>query len=340
MSTSSAIKPLELGKLFELLIEIAQFSGQARVSRTDQLSLREQEEAARGTLMHFLQEQSGLVGARSRLENLNLKQSPEVRQAEIRETVLATVSAYRESLSRALADWRQGKDALKIHASYGAEVPFEEQVNTWLRRLADIETADLQLGLLAHLGEVGANLRDQAEAAVMEAREASTQLEDQRRQLNDLRAQEASRELSTHFVNLAKSERRKGAMLRAIAGAAVGVALWVTWDSGVSTERGGSWTALSEHLALALLLAGGAAYAARLASSHYTFGQWAKSLQVQLDSFEAFIGVVEEQAARDRMREEFGRRVLGAPPQATEDANPGLTTGQLIQLLTAARTPK
>lgn len=65
----------------------------------------------------------------------------------------------------------------------------------------------------------------------------------------------------------------------------------------------------------------------------------AKSIQVQLDSFEGFVGVVEERGTRDRMREEFGRRVLGAPPQTSADSSPTLTTGELLQLLAAIRRP-
>jgi hypothetical protein len=58
-----------------------------------------------------------------------------------------------------------------------------------------------------------------------------------------------------------------------------------------------------------------AAYLARLAGQHRTQANWAKSIEVQLDSFELFMGPIKDSASINEIHVEFARRVLGAPPE-------------------------
>ncbi|MER7607907.1 hypothetical protein [Nocardioides sp. NPDC127503] len=327
-----------LGKLYELTIEIGTCGGQMPMPAGAMPTPAELERAESRTLTHFLREQTACDEARKTLENFDLQGPPAEVRSRIRSIVPKAADAYRAALH----------DARRVHGEYrdhvifsagGITLPFEEAMNWWDHRLTAIREAIVHLSLLDHLAETKSSLLDDVQKALRDVKEASTDLETQRASLKDLRAQEASRNLSTHFETLARNERWKGAALRVLSVAALAAAMAIAWTAGVSKESLASWTELSRHLALTLLLAGGAAYGAKLASSHYTFGQWARSIQVQLDSFEGFIGVVEEQGARDRMREEFGRRVLGAPPQATDDGSTGLTAGELLQVLASTRAP-
>lgn len=64
-------------------------------------------------------------------------------------------------------------------------------------------------------------------------------------------------------------------------------------------------------LAAFLALAG---YLARQAHQHRTMGNWARSLAVQLKTFDAFIDAIEDSAVRDDLRREFASRVFGDHP--------------------------
>ncbi|MFJ9389818.1 hypothetical protein ACIRON_13410 [Nocardioides sp. NPDC101246] len=325
-----------LGKLYELTLEIGTSGGQVTMPAGAVPSTAELKKFESRTLTHLLREQPACDEARKALENLDLQGSPADIRSQIRSIVPRAADAYRTALHEARRVHGENRDHV-IFSAGGTVLPFEETMNWWDHRLTAVREAIVHLSLLDRLAETKASLLDEIQQALKDVKEASTDLETQRTSLKDLRAQEASRNLSTHFETLARNERWKGAALRVLSVAALLAAMGIAWTAGVSKESLGSWTELSRHLALTLLLAGGAAYGAKLASSHYTFGQWARSIQVQLDSFEGFIGVVEEQSARDRMREEFGRRVLGAPPQATDDGSTGLTAGELLQVLASAR---
>lgn len=327
-----------LGKLYDLTIEIGTFCGQVSIPAGTPPQESERLISERRSLTHFLREQAACDEARRALEKLDLQGPPDDVHTEIRALVQRATEAYREALRAARLIHDDNPDHV-IHDAGGVALPFEGQMSLWEQQLAGIREANRNVGLLDHLAKTQAGLIDGAKEASKAAKEVSTELEVRRASLNDLRAQEASRNLSTHFASLASSERWKGALLRALSIVSLVGAMAIAWTAGVSKDSLDSWTLLSRHLAITLLLAGGAAYVAKLASSHYTFGQWARSIQVQLDSFEGFIGVVEDQGARDRMREEFGRRVLGAPPQATDDGSTGLTTGELLQLLASTRPP-
>jgi len=76
-----------------------------------------------------------------------------------------------------------------------------------------------------------------------------------------------------------------------------------------------------------------AAYLGRQAGQHRKNGNWARSLEVQLKSFDAFIAPVAESSSRHEIYELFARRVLGAPPENRTNEQKGVDP-QIVDLLT------
>ena len=332
-----------LGQTYELCIEIDLMCGQGPVPIPP--TRDELREASGRTLIAELRGIRELESARLSLAEFDFEQPADEVAAGAR-TVIGRVSeAYLEGLStvRSIRDHLDNVEL--IRDTSGLVLSFREQISMWMQQLRSIQQANRQLGLINHLTQRQTALTQSVQDAVEDAKKAGELIETKRGELAAVRAQEASRELSDHFKQLAKAERWKGVGLRVLSVVALVAALAValspesSWIPASSDDGSQSWSVLSRHLAITLLLAGAAAYAARLASTHYNFGQWAKSIQVQLDSFEGFVGVVEDAGARDRMREEFGRRVLGAPPQGSDEAATGLTTGELLQLMRSVRAP-
>ena len=330
-----------LGEVYKLAIEIGTSCGQGTVPES--ANTEEQAEAASRTLTGALRHEPAFADARAALAKFDVARPADELCDAARQVIRRVSEAYREALRDAKR--RHGADEVVelIRDTAGNVLPFHKQMSSWDQQFAMIQQVNQLLGLMDHLAQRQAAMSEAVEDAINDAKAANELIETKRMELADLRAQEASRNLSEHFEALAKAERRKGLGLRGLAVVALFGALCVallpevSWMPNTVDQDALSWPVLSRHLAITLLLTGGAAYAAKLASSHYAFGQWAKSIQIQLDSFEGFIGVVEDQNARDRMREEFGRRVLGAPPQASDDAGPGVSTGELLQLLSSVR---
>lgn len=140
--------------------------------------------------------------------------------------------------------------------------------------------------------------------------------------------------LSEHFADYANSELRSANVFRwlAIVGivAALGVAAFARHPAA------DDWVALTYRVAQLGGIAALATYFGRQAAQHRRVHNWAKSLQVQLQSFPAFIAPVDEVATRDEIYSAFARRVLGAPPEKPASSSDEVyPTQQLVELAAA-----
>ncbi|MDD7929918.1 hypothetical protein [Microbacterium thalli] len=200
-------------------------------------------------------------------------------------------------------------------------------------RAADLlEAAEREMDSLA----IASSLRQNLERA----EEVNEELEKTSSNLKRASGEAGQASLSTHFGTYATRELRWAWVFRllsvvlvllAVGGAA---AILTNPDLRVSPN---DWTGLTTKFALLAGLGSLAAYLARQAAVHRRTGVWAKSLEIQLDSFPAFIDGVPEDG-RTAAYLALGQRVLGVPPNKDGDVAPdqGMPTAQIIDLITVA----
>ena len=137
--------------------------------------------------------------------------------------------------------------------------------------------------------------------------------------------------LSGHFSTYAQTERRAAETFRLLSIAALIAAVIVAIFIHPAE---GDWSGVVYRVAILGGVGALSAYFARQAGHHRRVFNWAKGLEVQLQSFPAFI----EQTgtgARDDIYRAFAHRVLGAPPESSGGSDDTLPTGQLIEALIA-----
>ncbi|MDF2917226.1 MAG: hypothetical protein K0S70_1443 [Microbacterium sp.] len=127
-------------------------------------------------------------------------------------------------------------------------------------------------------------------------------------------------DLSTHFGDYADRELRLSFGFRVATflgfGGSIAAALLLHLDiSEISVPS------LVYRLTLTIGIAGLAAYFARLGGQHRRLGNWARSVQVQLQSLGAFTATITDETVRNQVQQEFARRVLGAPPERAAGGN-------------------
>lgn len=123
--------------------------------------------------------------------------------------------------------------------------------------------------------------------------------------------------LAEHFAAYAKSELKaangfRWATLVALALAA-GVALAVPYSSLELASA-------TRHALQVIALGGLGTFLGTQAGSHRRIGNWAKSIEVQLKSFKAFVDPIADEDAVGRLYEVLGARVLGSPPGASRSS--------------------
>lgn len=126
--------------------------------------------------------------------------------------------------------------------------------------------------------------------------------------------QVAEEKLTKSFETYGDNEIKKSFWLRiASVLLVVGIAV-LAWTSGAKgADSPEEWGRVGVHATVALTIGALAVYASRLAGQHRASGDWAKALEVQLRTFEAFLAPIPEEA-RSAIYEDFAHRVLGAPP--------------------------
>jgi hypothetical protein len=168
-----------------------------------------------------------------------------------------------------------------------------------------------------------------ARRLVAEARETRDQVKRVLRETQRAAGVVGETRLAAHFAAYARRERRIANVLRV---SSIAAALLITMVAGVLLLNGrtDSLTTAQElaHIAVALPLAALAAYFGRESARHRTSSKWADELEIQLLTFDAFCEPLDD-AARTRLRSEFGRRVFltnGPGTSVSEEVGPSTMT--------------
>ncbi|MGC5223259.1 hypothetical protein ACPW96_11795 [Micromonospora sp. DT81.3] len=142
-----------------------------------------------------------------------------------------------------------------------------------------------------------------------------------------------SASLATHFAAYAGGERTAANTFRlltivAVVGGLAGVLYLGPLDAG-------DWAGITYRLAIVATAGALAGYFGRQAGQHRRMYNWAKSLEVQLQSFPAFVEPVPAEE-RGEVYRTFARRVLSAPPEkGMESTEDSVGSAQLLDLLSA-----
>lgn len=215
-----------------------------------------------------------------------------------------------------------------VFDSNGSQLDTREVANLWLSRVSNLQESARglrRLSVLEHqTKESLAIVRDSQN----DIEQATVQLAAVRADLVEAKSEHAQFELASQFKKLSRVERATSWVFRICTFALLGAAVWVAW---LASQEAQDWANALGHLAVVLAVGSAAAYTARLASTHGTTADWAKSVQVQLLTFKDFLNAIEDPAVKHRVYEEFGRRVLGSPPGKGDEAAP-LPTSQLLEL--------
>lgn len=148
-----------------------------------------------------------------------------------------------------------------------------------------------------------------------------------------------SASLSEYFAAYAKSERIAAECFRGAT--IVGVIVTAIVVSRLPPLDTGDWAGIVYRFAILAALGALFAYLAKQGGQHRRVANWAKSIEVQLKSFRAFIeGAPEDE--HGAIYRAFANRVLGNPPENAKDASDDtLPAAQVIDLLmtVAKKTP-
>lgn len=166
---------------------------------------------------------------------------------------------------------------------------------------------------------------------VTELKEATADLEAIRSEIAAEREARAHFKLADHYEALAVSEAKQSSIWRWTTIALIALAVVAT----VLGAREEGWQAVVGHLAVAGAVGGASTYTARLSSVHRSMADWAKGIRVQLNTLDDFLATIDDGAARIRVKEEFSRRVLGAPPTVGGDEVSTMQMAQIIELAAA-----
>lgn len=228
-----------------------------------------------------------------------------------------------------------------INISYDAiplmfpTVASEEYGSYWSKRQ---ERSRIVLDRLQSLEEMLQALRVSKQETDLARAEVQIEVH-RRREAEEVAATSGDKALSGYFGQL-ETEEAEGAekwTTAAIATTAVGVLAGVAAHFSL-----GGQDELARVLYSALLTAsfgGLAAYLARLGGHRRHTAQWAKSIKVQLDSYEKFIRHTDE-GARAPIFDRFAARVLGDPPARNAKGDQtGLSLAEVLALMSKSNTP-
>lgn len=172
--------------------------------------------------------------------------------------------------------------------------------NATIARRVDLFLADTE--------RLGAEARE----SVQDAKAAASQA-----QVAAGTAGEAS--LSTYFATYARQQLQSSNLFR-LATILTIIAAIVIAVSG-ARDADGDVTKAIYHVAIVAGIAGLATYFGRQSGHHRRVGTWAKAVQIQLQSFPAFMAAIPDDKIKGLIYEAFAKRVLGAPPEASASSD-------------------
>ncbi len=125
---------------------------------------------------------------------------------------------------------------------------------------------------------------------------------------------------------------------------AVAVVFVFGWDTIIiptrfsDTRDPNDWHQVVYRLAIIAALAGLSAYLGRQSGQHRRLGEWARSIETQLQSFLAFVEPVLDPQTKNAIYLTFAARVLGAPPDGVEKADLSPSIQPLMDLVLRTRS--
>lgn len=232
-------------------------------------------------------------------------------------------SFLREPTDEAGFEWshKVGRTFAFVLESISQLVNLEDTIE---RRLGELAFHALTVAERATMLLDNAAIRKSAEVALGEATDAAEKAK-------DAAGITGGASISEHFATYSKSELRSANIFRILT--IVGVLGALAIALGLKLPEAGDWTGLAFRLAILAAFGTLSAYFARQAGQHRRMFNWARSMEIQLKSFPAFIEPIALEERGDIYRA-FARRVLGSPPEkdgtAADDAMPAT---QLLDLV-------
>lgn len=245
-------------------------------------------------------------------------------------------SAVEGSLSQLSIAIRDGDDAL-LNWTFAASSAMREAVRgaidggaTALRPALDYVSAHFQR--MASVRDLHRITRKAEEALddTIEARDTA----------KDAAGEAGNASLAHYFQIYADAEGRRAngfrwASIVSIAGAILLAVFFPHSSEELPLVPAGELAGVIYRLAILAGVGGLAAYFGRLSGHHRRTHNWAKSIEVQLNSFPAFMKAVPDDDRGDVFRA-FARRVLGQPPEkGVETPDESLPVNQLVDLVAA-----
>ncbi|MBP2413965.1 hypothetical protein JOF48_002764 [Arthrobacter stackebrandtii] len=168
------------------------------------------------------------------------------------------------------------------------------------------------------------------EAAIRRLEQAATQAEASATAASKAAGKTADDTVSSHFQSMAANEAEAADKFRLWTMAAMGLGGIIATIYLLGPVVGLSGLEIGTgdyvHLLQRVLVVGAifafAAYTGRQAHNHRTQANWADSLAVQLQSFDAYCDAIADQASKDQLRTTFAARAFGEHPALRGGSSP------------------
>lgn len=178
--------------------------------------------------------------------------------------------------------------------------------------------------------------REQTEQALLDAEEAASRASIAADAAQESAGTSGSSGLATYFGEYADAELKTANLFRNATLAALGMIVLTTIV--VPHSDLGDLSGIAYRVAILAAFSAIVAYLSSQASHHRKSGAWARSMQIQLKSFPAFVNPLAAGDSKDSITVAFASRVLGSPPAYAKNApqDPALIQSVVDALLKRA----
>lgn len=224
--------------------------------------------------------------------------------------------------------WLESQENLRLvdTSAHSMRVWISEALNRASKKEFAFLTVPEQASLDEYLTKIGDKLSTLEKgadlaSATRRAKEAAIQAEASATKASSAAGSTADHAMSAFYRELAKEEqdsanlfRRWAIALGAVAGSLAWVFLAGAGAFGWLAIAPGDYVHLIQRLLVLTAFLALAGYLARQGHQHRTMANWARSLSVQLQTFDAFADAIETSEVRDDLRRTFAARVFGDHP--------------------------
>jgi uncharacterized protein YukE len=176
---------------------------------------------------------------------------------------------------------------------------------------------------------------DRIEGAVLAAEQSASQAADAAKNAVTASGTAGESRLSREYKKYANAEAATAHWFRIATIALIVVGIGMTVLLPHASEA--TLPDVTYRLAILAAVFGLAGYLSRQAHNHRVTAAWANTIRVQLETFDAFVDPLQDEAAKVRLRSEFATRVFGPNPSAGEEG--GVTiSSDLVKEAVAAVT--